>query len=481
MTSRYAGCAVLLGAFLLVSPAAGQRQATPSADHAAADVPAPWLQQDPGDSLYQAGRAALNHGDYRAATRHFRLLRDRYPRSGYAGDAYYWEAFARSRLGSKEELRSAMDLIQAQAERYPDARTIRDARELRVQIQGELAQLGDAASAAAVAEAAAPPAAPRAARPARPPTPPRAARPPRPPRGPQSSRSCSEEDDERLIALNALLQMRAEQALPILRQVLEKRDEGSVCLRRQAMFLVSQKKSPETAAILLNAARNDPDAEVRANAVFWLSQVNAPEATAALDSILQYGADEELQEKAVFALSQQRGDEAARALRAHLERSGVSDDVKENIIFWLGQKRSAENAQYLKDFYAKTSSAALKEKVLFSLSQMSLEENARWLIGVAQNEREPIEIRKNALFWAGQMRQVPFTELAAMYGRVQSHEMKEQLIFVYSQRRETEAVDQLLQIARTEADPDLRKNAIFWLSQSNDPRVADFLLEMINK
>jgi TolA-binding protein len=477
MTTRPAYCALALGAFLLASPAVGQGHAAPSADAGSVDL-GPWQQQDPGDSLYQAGRAALNRGDYRTASGDFRTLRERHPRSGYVGDAYYWEAFARSRLGSKEELRTAMVLIQAQAERYPDARTNRDARELRVRIQGELAQLGDAVSAAAVAEAAAPPAPPRGAREPRPPAAPRAAR---PPRGPQASKSCSEEDDERLIALNALLQMRAEQALPILRQVLERRDEGSVCLRRQAMFLVSQKKSPETAAILLAAARNDPDAEVRANAVFWLSQVNAPEATAALDSILQYGADEELQEKAVFALSQQRGEEAARALRAHLERQGVSDNVKENIIFWLGQKRSTENAQYLKDFYAKTTSAALKEKVLFSLSQMSLEENARWLIGVAQNEREPIEVRKNALFWAGQMKQVPFSELAGMYGRVQSREMKEQLIFVYSQRRETEAVDQLLQIARTETDPELRKNAIFWLSQSRDPRVADFLLEMINK
>jgi len=480
MNSRHMPWALALGTFLLASPAAGQRETAPAAEAAPVAVPAPWLQQDAGDSLYQAGRAALNRGDYRTASRQFRALRDRYPRSGYAGDAYYWEAFARAKLGSREELQTAMELIQAQAERYPDARTIRDARELRVRIQGDLAQLGDAPSAAAVAEAAAAPVAPPTAV-----RPPRGARPATPPspqsRGTRFRGGCSEEDDERLIALNALLQMRAEQALPILRQVIERRDEGSVCLRRQAMFLVSQKRSPETSAILLGAARNDPDAEVRENAVFWLSQVNAPEAIAALDSILQHSGDQALQEKAVFALSQQRGEAAGRALRAHLERPGVSDDVKENIIFWLGQKRSAENAQYLKDFYAKTTSKVLKEKILFSVSQMSLEENARWLVGIAQNAREPMDIRKNALFWAGQMKQVPFTELAAMYDRVQDREMKEQLIFVYSQRQGTESVDKLIQIARTETDPELRKNAIFWLSQSRDPRVADFLLEMINR
>ena len=234
-------------------------------------------------------------------------------------------------------------------------------------------------------------------------------------------------------------------------------------------------------AILLSAARTDPDAEVREQAVFWLSQVNAPEVVPALDSILQHATDEDLQEKAVFALSQQRGEAAGRALRAHLERPQASEDLKENIIFWLGQRKSSENAQYLKDFYAKTNSEKLKEKVLFSISQMPLEENARWLIGVAQDESEPIEVRKNALFWAGQMRQVPLSDLTGMYQHVRNREMKKQLIFVYSQRHEPEAVDALMNVARTETDKDLQKNAIFWLGQSNDPRAAQFLLELINK
>lgn len=166
---------------------------------------------------------------------------------------------------------------------------------------------------------------------------------------------------------------------------------------------------------------------------------------------------------------------------AHLERPGVSDEIREQIIFWLGQMGSPENATYLRDFYAKTTSPALKEKVLFSVSQMSFPENARWLMGIAQDARESMEIRKNALFWAGQMKQVAFADLVAMYDQVQDREMKEQLIFVYSQRSTPEGVDRLMQIARTETDPDLKKAALFWLSQSHDPRVADFLLEIINR
>ena len=59
-------------------------------------------------------------------------------------------------------------------------------------------------------------------------------------------------------------------------------------------------------------------------------------------------------------------------------------------------------------------------------------------------------------------------------------EMKEQAIFALSQRREKAATTKLVDIARNEKDRELRKKAIFWLGQSNDPRVKDFLLEIIN-
>jgi hypothetical protein len=61
-------------------------------------------------------------------------------------------------------------------------------------------------------------------------------------------------------------------------------------------------------------------------------------------------------------------------------------------------------------------------------------------------------------------------------------EMKEQLIFVYSQRQsDSAAMDKLFSIARSEKDPELRKKAIFWLGQSHDPRVQKFLLDLINR
>jgi len=35
-------------------------------------------------------------------------------------------------------------------------------------------------------------------------------------------------------------------------------------------------------------------------------------------------------------------------------------------------------------------------------------------------------------------------------------------------------------IAKTDPDREMRKKAIFWLGQMNDPRVKQFLLDIIN-
>ncbi|PYO76360.1 MAG: hypothetical protein DMD67_08810 [Gemmatimonadetes bacterium] len=232
--------------------------------------------------------------------------------------------------------------------------------------------------------------------------------------------------------------------------------------------------------ILLNAARNDPDSECRQQAVFWLSQVGSDRAVAALDSILRTATDPELQDKAIFALSQIRQGRAGEILRNYAANDRSPDEAREKAIFWLGQQRSPENAAFLRALYTRLTGEELKEKVIFSLSQMGGDDNGRWLMEIALSDREPVEMRKKALFWAGQTG-TNLDQLVGLYDRMQNQEMKEQLIFVYSQRHEAAALDKLIRIAKTERDTELRKKAVFWLGQSHDPRAVQALMEIINQ
>jgi HEAT repeat protein len=406
------------------------------------------------------GRLALPRravGDERRRLRPRRLaLRPdptRFPTSGYAADALYYQAFALYRVGGTGNLRAALAALDAQRTRHARAGTRDDAAALATRIRGELARGGDADAAATVAEGA---------------------------RVAATTCPAGDDDDDRAAALNALLQMDTEQAVPILQRVLARRDACSAPLRRKAVFLLSQKETPATADALLRVAQTDPDREVREQAVFGLSQVRTEHAVDVLLGIVNDGRDAGLQEKALYALSEQSSVRATQALRDIAAREGANPELREKAIFWLGQHSGSGNEAFLKSLYGRVRTEELKEKIIFAVSQARGDDG--WLLDLAVDPRQSTELRKKAIFWAGQDGDgVPVARLDALYDRLTERELREQIIFVYSQRRERAAVDRLMQIARTERDAELRKKAIFWLGQSRDPRAAEFLLGLIER
>lgn len=424
--------------------------------------PEPWAKADPADSLYRLAREAMSRGDWKRAAEIFHRIPERYPQSEYAGQAMYYEAYSLYRSGGEDDLSNARDRLKELSVKYPKVAKSSDGTTLATRVCGELAKRGDQSCASDIMTKAGGITADTPAA--------------------SQGRRCpsdDDEDDDRIAALNALLQMDADQAMPILKKVLERRDACSAALRRKAVFLVSQKRTDETANILMNVARSDPDQEVREQAVFWLSQV--PGSTGLLEQILQGNSDENIKEKALFSLSQQNEPRAQQILRDFALRESESSDLREKAIFWLGQRRSSENTEFLRSLYSRLTDEDLKEKILFSLSQQKGSGNDQWLMSIALNPKEDIELRKKALFWAGQSG-IAIPQLVQLYDRMNDTEMKEQIIFVLSQRQsEPAAIDKMFDIAKNEKDSDLRKKAIFWLGQSRDPRVQQFLLDLINK
>ena len=104
---------------------------------------AAWADDDPGDSLYRAARQLLNGGHYAEAASVLGDLIRRYPRSTYAPDAHYWEAFALYRTGDEGNLRRATTLLEYQASHYQRAATRGDGDALLARVYGELARRGD--------------------------------------------------------------------------------------------------------------------------------------------------------------------------------------------------------------------------------------------------------------------------------------------------------------------------------------------------
>jgi len=248
-------------------------------------------------------------------------------------------------------------------------------------------------------------------------------------------------------------------------------------VREAAVFGLSQTHGAAAGPALRRIARSTAPTELRENAVFWLGQSDDPEAVEFLADLARGSSD--LAEKAVFGLSQHDSPEANRALKALVTDRSVAAGVRENAIFWLGQSDDDGNVDFLRQAYRELNDPDLKEKVIFSMSQMGGDDAVTWLLAVAGDRDEPTDVRKNALFWAGQADGAE-DRLIAFYEDVTDRDIKEQLIFVYSQADGDASLRQLMDIAGNETDHDLRENAIFWLGQSDAPEAMAFLEDLID-
>jgi TolA-binding protein len=452
IATLFLAAALTLGHNVVLSPSTSLR-----AGSAKDLLQRPATQSGPADSLYRLGRDAINDGDYRRAATLFAELSTKYPRSEYAADAPYWRAFALYKSGRTVDLREAIKSLDMQQAEFPRAATISDGRELAIRIRGVLAQQGDVQSAEAVSRAAA------------------------------QAKPCVRDDADtevRAAAMNALLQMDAEGAVPIIKQVLARRDDCSVPLREKAVFLLSQKRTSETESLLLETLRNDPSESVREKAVFWLGQVRTDRAAAALEEIATSSRDIGLRTRSIHALHETNMPRANAVLRRLAESDQTPDQVREQAIFWLGQRRSMENAEALKALYTKLGRGGAndewRKKILFSLSQMRGVGNDTWLLGLALDNANSADVRGHALWTAGQAG-VAGSELVAVYDRITDTEVKEKLIWVLSQSSDRTATDKLIDIAQKDRDIEMRKKALFWLGQKNDPRIRQILSDILTK
>ncbi len=418
------------------------------------------------EDLYYEARAELRAGDYAEAAAGFAEVVERHPDDELAGRALYWRAFALSRQGDRLALLAAKRALEEQFERYPDAARDGDSAELAVEIRGELAQLGDADAAADIARLA------------------------DDIRGGSSGTTLTEEgafdDETRLAALNALLQMDPQRAMPILQKVLtEKPENYSTEFRERAVFLLSQ-NAPDRDTVLdtfMHVIENDPSDEVREQAVFWLSQTKDPRVVDILEAMVR-GNDEdpEIRDKAIFALSQVGGARAHEVLRDLALDETAPHDLRAKAVFWMSQLGDERASDFLVQLFRSTDDTELKDKALFSISQLGGAEAREFMASVVRDEDEPAEVRKQALFWMSQLGgTVDADVILQLFRDVDDVDVREQAIFALSQLGTRDATAALIDIARDATEGELREKAVFWLGQSTDPEARDFLADLVEE
>jgi len=416
---------------------------------------AAWLQGDAADSLYKASYELLNRGEWRRAAAGFAAIPQRFPNSGYASDALYWQAFALYRIGGTEDLRSALRSLETMRSKYPQAKTQADAAALATRIQGALASRGDRGAEAAIRETA----------------------------SEQGQPTCDREDMAvRAEALKALLQTDPGSVGPIVRRVLARKDACSAPLRRQAVYVLGQGNDQDAPTTLRDVALNDPESEVRNAAIQHLARSPSDIAVNTLDELLRTSTDQSVQRTAARALASNPSPRAKQAVRGLIERADAPERLRIEAVgaFENPERATEDDATYLRNIYTKIDNPRVKARIARVIGHLGGDTNDAWLLGLMRNNDEPLEVRTAALSRIAS-RNMGIADAVRLYGNVADREMRQQLINIYGQRREPEATDKLIDIAKNDTDYNLRRQAINALTRKNDPRATKLLLEIIDK
>src|SRR5688572_14832394 len=424
---------------------------------------APWAQEDPADSLYRVAREALNRGEYRRAAQLFSEVTKKFPKSVYALDCAYWEAFARYRTGTTDDLREALKILDEKSAQFVALRNHEgsvDVQALRARIQGALAARGDAKAEEELRKNAA------------------------------QSATCDREDvSVRAEALSALGQMDIAAAMPAVKRALQRRDDCTVELRRRALHIIARQPTSESVSLLLDVAKNDTDAGIRGEAMRWLPRVAGDEAVPQLEELLRSSTDEQQQRSAVNALASIDSERARRAIRTIIERADAGDRVRADAIVSISRERenrtvSPEELNYLRSLYGRLETPRLKEAVLTSLSRVPTTENQQFLVAIVRNTSESSSLRATALQRLGRMESVNATEIAKLYDVADARALREQILSALSQRKEPEAIDKMIDIAKKDTDPQIRRTAINLITRSaqgGNERAKKFLQEFFDR
>ncbi|MCP3964065.1 MAG: hypothetical protein GY719_40050 [bacterium] len=337
--------------------------------------------------------------------------------SSHTDGAHYWRAYALHKDGRSAE---AMEVLAELRHGYQDSAWLDDARALEMEIRS----------------------------------------------GGGSALEDQGDEELKLLALDSLMHSDSERAMPMLKKFLD--GNHSRQLRERALFVMSQSDRPEAAEMLLEVARGDRHPDIQLQAVHYLGISDAKGSGAALAEIYRSTADKEVKSKVLhsFMISDEND------MLLEVARTEQDVELRRDAIHQLGVMDATDA---LKELYGSETQAEVKEQILHSLF---IADDDQFLATIARTESDEA-LRRSAIRSLGLVdSDKASATLVEIYSQTQSIETKEailQALFL------SDDDDELIRIARTETDPELRKTALKRLSLMDSEKALDFMMEILEQ
>lgn len=429
-----------------------------------------YIQGDPADSLYRLAHQLLSNGEYGRSAQMFKDIAQKYPKSAYADDLPYYEAWARYKIGTTDELRSAAKLLEPRASKligvvstssnsnvqyygFGGRRRTSDGDVvgLYLRVNKALAERGDRGAADVVSKAA---------------------------QG--GANTCdSDERQVKLEAMNALSQMDPAQALPILKSVLNRKDECSSDLRSRAIFILGRRGDAEAASVIGATAKSDPSSSVRAEAISWLPKLQGDAGVNQLEEILRSEQDQNIQRAAVRTLASSENARARSSVRALIDRKDVSTNLRVEAINAFNNERATnDDAGYLRSLFSRADNDQVKLAVIDAIGRIGGQENDQWMLNLAKNQNEPSQFRARAIsrMMKGTM---SVADLGKLYDAADSYDIRTRIVSALENRKESEAADKLYDIVKNSTDRNVKVQALNALTRRKDARSVQIVQDIL--
>jgi len=371
--------------------------------------------RDRESSFYDAGQGDLDSARWDRAVQRFDQV---IALKGARVDAaMYWKAYAQNKLGQRPE---ALATLGSLTKDYPKSRYLNDAKALEVEVRSRSGRLDPA----------------------------------------QES-----DEDLKLIAIQALQNSDAEQAVPMLQKVLQ--GTGSPRLKARALFVLAQSNSQKARDVLISTAKGGANPDLQMNAIKYLGVHGGKENRAALAEI--YGSTSDVDIKKRILSSFMVAGDKERVLNA--AQSEQNPELRAEAVRQLGVMGANDELWTL---YQKDSSVDVKKQIIRAMFTGG---NASRLIELAKAEQNP-ELRLLAVRNLGIMGSKQTADaLVEIYGTSKDAEIRKAVINSLFIQNNAEG---LVALARKESDPSMKKEMVSKLSLMHSKAATDYLMEILN-
>lgn len=234
-------------------------------------------------------------------------------------------------------------------------------------------------------------------------------------------------------------------------------------------------------ALVAVAGDESENQSVRQQALRSLARLEHGAGTAHLVDLARDARRSWLAREALSALNASGDPRARQYLREVVRAASMPDEALAAAIRATGgEYATGEDIRILREAFAKLSGNRSREAAVSAIATFGGSDNVRWLLTLAANTDQPVSVRRRAVHHAYRGG-APVAELIKIYDQTTDTNLKDAIMATLVESGESQATEKLMQIARVDESPQMRRKAINLLGRSSDERVKKFLQDLAGR